>query len=255
MMWEERFIEARLRVMCDREQDGGIGTLGEKTLHRIVKLMFEPNAACHEVKLCGSVVDIFSEDCVTEVQTRSLYRLVPKLKRLLPSYRVKVVYPIPLKKTVRWIDPKTGEVTPPRKSPKTGAPRDAIRELYGLKDVITDPNLTVMLLFLDVEDWRTLDGWSRDRKRGSTRAERIPLSYQGQQTLACDRDYLRLYLPPALADSPFTVKEYAEALGVKERYAYCAICLLMKRGLLEHTGNRGRAFLYNITEKCKQRMT
>ena len=122
MTREQSFIEARLVVMCDRKKDAGIGTLGEKTLHRIVKQMLEPDASRHEVKLCGAVVDILGQDGVIEVQTRDLYRLLPKLRRILPEHRVTVVYPIPATKTVRWIDPKTGECTPARKSPKK-APR------------------------------------------------------------------------------------------------------------------------------------
>lgn len=256
MTWEGRFIEARLRVMCDRERDGGIGTLGEKTLHRIVKTMMEPDAARHEVKLCGSVVDILSkDDIVIEVQTRDLYRLLPKLRRLLESYRVIVVHPIAKTKTLRWIDPKTGEITPARKSPKSGAPRDAVRELYGMREVIAHENLTVQLLFVDVEEYRTLDGWSRDRKRGSTRAERIPVAYRSHETLSSDEDYVRLYLPPNVGDQPFTVAEYAKRMKMKERYAYYAICLLVKRGILVHNGNRGRAFLYETTEKCKEFVT
>lgn len=251
MTREESFIEARLRVMCDREQDAGIGTLGEKTLHRIVKCMLQPDASCHEVKLCGAFVDVLTEEGVIEVQTRDLYRLVPKLKRLLPDHRVTVVHPIPRSKTVRWIDPKTGEFTAPRKSPKKGSVSDALRELYGIREMLTHENLVVMLLFFDVEDYRTLDGWSRDRKRGSTRAERIPLAYRGEEWLVNDADYKRLYLPPELWHAPFTVKEYAALMHLKERYAYYAISILMARGILAHVGKNGRAFLYQITDKCK----
>jgi hypothetical protein len=244
MTRESAFFEARLRVLSDEERDGGIGTLGEKTLHRIVKCTLEPDATKHEIKVARSVADIKNESGILEVQTRSLYRLVPKLKRFLAESKVTVVYPIARVRTVRWIDRETGEITPPRKSPKKGSAKDALRELSGLCELIGHPSLAVLLLYLDVEDYRSLDGWGRGGKRGSTRAERIPLAYVREDRLSTDADYIRLFLPPPFDDRPFTVKEYAKGMKLKEKDAYLGIRLLTARGVLSQVGKNGRAYLY-----------
>lgn len=68
-MDETRFKEALGRVM---HIAGGIGTLGEKTLHSVLKYYFEPDASRHEVKVGGFVADILTEDGIIETRRASL---------------------------------------------------------------------------------------------------------------------------------------------------------------------------------------
>ena len=145
--------------------------------------------------------------------------------------------------------PRHGGDHPPRKSPKKGGAKDALRELSGLSELICHPRLSVLLMYLDVEDYRSLDGWGRGGKRGSSRAERIPTAYVGEDLLICDGDYIRLFLPPPFDTAPFTVKEYAKKMKLKEKDAYLGIRLLMARGVLSHVGTNGRAYLYQIHKK------
>ena len=79
----ERFADA-LSATLESERGGrGIGTLGEKTLHAVLKNYFEPNAANHEIKVGGFVADIVNDKGVTEIQTRSFDRLKRKLSTFL----------------------------------------------------------------------------------------------------------------------------------------------------------------------------
>lgn len=113
-----RFQKACEEVIGVKRERSGIGTLSEKTLHAVLKKYLEPHAENHEVPLGNYVADIIGENGVIEIQTGSFTPLRPKLEVLLDCTDVTVAYPIAEVKYMRWIDPETGEVSPPHKSPK-----------------------------------------------------------------------------------------------------------------------------------------
>ena len=93
-MEQERFLEA-CRWAASRENiRQGIGTLGEKTLHSAVKYYFQPDPEKREVPVGPFVADALVDGGVVEVQTRSLYRLRPKLEYFLAQGKATVVYPV-----------------------------------------------------------------------------------------------------------------------------------------------------------------
>ena len=112
-MEQERFLEACRWATSRENTRQGIGTLGEKTLHSAVKYYFQPDPDMREVPVGPFVADALVDGGVVEVQTRSLYRLCPKLEYFLAQGKATVVYPVPAKKTVVWISPE-GDMTPPR---------------------------------------------------------------------------------------------------------------------------------------------
>ena len=123
-----------------QEQRAGIGTLRERSLHAALKYWLEPDERFHEVKLeQGCVADICHGHRVVEIQTGNLYALRDKLTALLPAWPVTVVHPLPRRKRLIWVDPESGEATPPRLTPKTGRFTDALDQLYGLLPLIGDP--------------------------------------------------------------------------------------------------------------------
>ncbi len=174
------FEEAKLRALLHLQDRSGIGTLGERSLHAVLKYWIEPDERRHEVKLpCGLVADIYDGERVVEIQTGSLYQLRGKLDRLLPFTPVTIVVPVVRKKTLVWLDPETGEATPPRRSPRVGGFWDRLPDLYWLLPYFSDPGLVVRLVELDLVESRARDGWGRDGKRGSHRVERVPSRWEG----------------------------------------------------------------------------
>lgn len=236
------FLAARERVLGSEPRREGIGTLSEKTLHKILKLYIEPDASRHEVDLMGSVADVKNGQGVFEIQTRSYDKLAPKLERLLECERVTVVCPLATDKSVRWINGETGELSPPRKSPRRENIYDAFKMLFGIRRVIANENLTVRVLYLSVDDYRNLDGYGADKKRRSTRMERIPNEILGEITLEKREDYVSL-LPPELGEE-FVASELAGAIGRTSRYSFYVLKLLVSVGAISETGKRGRAVLY-----------
>ena len=237
------FMRAQNAVLGEGIERDGIGTLSERALHRILKLAVEPNEEFHEKKILGSVADISNAQGIVEIQTRAFERMPPKLKKFLPEYPVKLLYPIAKKKTVHWIDPETKEIAPGRKSPKTGKPSDAFYELYKIRAFLSDKNLSVHLLFLDMAEYRYRNGYGKEKKRGAARIERIPTALHEQIVLSSREDY-RIFLPETLGEE-FTAKEYAKAIGQKPRYAYLGIRILKDCfGLISHVRTEGREYVY-----------
>lgn len=242
-MEQIRFAEARARAMGEQTVSTGIGTLSEKLLHRILKLYIEPDEQYHEVPCLGALADVMRDGRITEIQTRSLSRLVPKLRRFLPEVPVTVVYPLPAKKVLRWVDPQSGEISAPRSSPKHCRVYDAYYELYALREFLQHPHFSLRLYFLEVEEYRYLNGYGAARKYRSTRMERIPNAIVSQMDFLRPEDYLSL-LPPGLPDR-FTAAELGRAISPRFRYAYSGIRILQAAGLLGEGEREGRRIYYS----------
>ena len=165
---------------------------------------------------------------------------------MLISYKVTVVYPIAAVKHICWIDPGRGEVVSRKKSPKKGCIYDSLKELYYIRDMLGDPNLTVRLLLLEIDEYKLLDGWGKDRKNRATKYEKIPLRLISETDLCEKRDYMML-LPPCLPDR-FTVKEFAGALHMRSKAAYAAVKVFTETGCIIHDGSVGRAAAYRIAD-------
>ena len=239
---KERFSEA-CRALCGSVSSRNvIGVLSEKTLHSVIKRFIEPNEALQEVKVGGYYADIKNHDGIFEVQTRSFNRLRTKLATYLEAERVTVVYPIPATKRLIWIDAQTGELTSPRKNPKRGSYFDAFPELYKLDMLIANESLRVLMLLIDMDEYRYLNGWSTDGKKGSTRHERYPIALADSLLIATKEDYEGL-LPFDLG-SPFTSKDFASAAKIRTRIAQTVLAVLSKRGAVQCVGKSGRLNLY-----------
>lgn len=220
----------------------GIGTLSEKTVHAVMKNFYEPNPDNQEVPIGNYIADIFQNGEIIEIQTRNLNAMRAKLSSFLDQYPVTIVHPIVHNKWLMWIDEETGEISTKRKSPKKGTRYDAFFELYKIKMFLDHPHLQICLPLIDVEEYRMLNGWSHDRKRGSTRYDRIPTALVDEIYLGSPADYICM-LPDELP-AAFTVKDYASATRLAPRYAGTAINVLRHLHVIEQIGKQGCAYVY-----------
>ncbi len=220
----------------------GIGTLSEKTVHSVLKSYYSPDSINHEIKVGGFVADICTGNDIIEIQTRSFDRLRRKLEVFLSYYPVTIVYPVPYVKWLRWVDPQTGEISAPRKSPKTGTPYSIFPELYRIKNYLTRPNLSLHIVLINMEEYRLLDGWSRDKKKGSSRCDRIPTELVDEIRIGSPKDY-KLLVPDSLAEE-FTSKDFKKASGLPLGAAQTALNILHYLGVVERKGKKGNAYLY-----------
>ncbi len=236
------FERALALVRAGGQRVGGIGILGEKTLHATLKWWLDDDETHHEIPLpCGNVADIFDGERVTEIQTANFSGFRKKLEKLLESYPVTVVHPLVRVKWVSWIDPETGEITKPRRSGRRGSFTDAGKQLIYILPLLGHPNLTVRLVLLDVEEQRLLDGWGKGGKRGSHRAERLPLALGEIVTLCAPADYAAL-LPPDLP-TPFTAAQFGKAARQQGRSLQGTLKVLLTLGVLRRE-KEGQKYLY-----------
>lgn len=94
-MNKQKFKEACQSIIHIEREQNGIGTLGEKTLHAVLKQYYEPDKTNHERKVGSFVADIVTDSGIIEIQTRAFDKLRKKLAEFLEIAAVTVVYPIP----------------------------------------------------------------------------------------------------------------------------------------------------------------
>ena len=240
-MDEHSFAAACRAVQEMGRVEQGVGTLGEKTLHAVLKRMIEPDLSRHEVKLGRYTADVLNEHGVFEVQTRNLHKLKSKLAALLPYYPVTVVVPVVETKWLLMMDPETGELKDRRRSPKRGRAAAILPDLAYLKPLLKDPNLSFLLVRLEGEELRKP---SHSRWRPVTPLEFAPTRFLGTERLQTAEDYAAL-LPSDLMNE-FTARELAKALGLPAGQGSAAANVLAFMGAIRQTGTKGRAYLYGI---------
>lgn len=242
---KERFKKACEEIIESGRDQNGIGTLSEKTLHAVLKRYFELDSGICEIKFGRYVADVvLGERGIFEIQTRAFNVLRNKLEAFLKIADVTVVYPIPYRKWLCWVDGETGETTPKRKSPKIGSVYDAFGELYKIKMQLDNPKLHLCLVLLEFTEYRFLNGWSKDKKKGSSRCERIPNELIEEVYIKDINDYKKL-IPEGLP-MQFTAKDYAKAIKRNHRLAGTALNVLAHVGAVKHVGKKGNLILYEV---------
>ncbi|MCM1090402.1 MAG: hypothetical protein NC092_08700 [Butyrivibrio sp.] len=243
---QQAFQAAKDKIIGIDRQRLGIGTLSEKSVHAILKNYLQPDEDHQEIPIENYVADIYTDGEIIEIQTRQFNKLRDKLTAFLPLYPVTIVYPIPREKWVIWIDEESGELSKPRKSPKKGSSYTVFPELYKIKPFLKNKNLRLKLVLMDMEEYKLLNGWSKDKKKGASRYDRIPTDLIDEVEINCPEDYMQ-FVPYEL-DGEFTVKEFAKAAHIPSELAGTVVNILYYMDMIERTGKRGRAYLYRVKE-------
>ncbi len=171
------FEAAKRKIIGVDRQRLGVGTLSEKTVHAILKNYYEPDEGHQEIPIEKYIADIYAHGEIIEIQTRQFDKMRTKLSAFLPLYPVTIVYPVPREKWIIWIDEESGELSKKRKSPAKGNPYLVFPELYKIKMFLKDPHLRIRIAMLDMEEYKLLNGWSRDRKKGPAVMTAFPRSW------------------------------------------------------------------------------
>lgn len=237
------FYKLILEATSGEHERYNIGTYKEKTLHLILKRYFEEDEQYHEIPTNGFIADIKHGDTITEIETSSLSGLNPKLEAYLPEYKVRLVYPLAAVKYVSWIDPETGTISKRNKARKKTTVYNALFELVRILPYVNDKNLTLLVPLLEIDEYRMLDGWSHDKKRGSNRFDRIPSDILGIESFSANADYER-YIPGSCVEN-FTIKDFAEEAKVDTEVIRGVTRVFLERGLIEKTGKKGNTVLYS----------
>ena len=146
-----------------------------------------------------------------------------------------------------WLDIETGELSPKHKSPKKCRIYDAFKEIIRIKYALDNPRFHLLLCFLEVDEIRFLNGWSENKKRGSSRCDRIPKDIIEEVRFDSVEDYRR-FIPDGLPEK-FTSAHYAKACKINKQLASNGLNILNYLGLVERVGKKGNSFIYKVVEK------
>lgn len=248
-MDKERFHAACEQLAAAERTRDSIGTLGEKSLHAVLKWYYEADGDRHEISVGAYVADIVGEHGIIEIQTRNFVKLKPKLTELLTAANVTVVYPVIVQKTIINTSAETGEVLSSRRSPKHGSVYTAVHELYAIRELLGDPRLTVRLPLLAADEVRVFGVKTKRRKKQHTRSgeyvsDIMPHALLDEITLAEPTDY-RVFLPNGLPAS-FDSGELAAAARIDRTAAQRILNIVTNLGLTAVEGKRGRCKLYAV---------
>ena len=148
-------------VVAGEHEQKGIGTLGERTLHVVLKNFYETDPNFREIRVGRFVADIRRGDSIVEIQTRAFRNLREKIPAFIAENSVKVVFPVAAKKFISWVDPESGEVIERRRSPKSGSIWDFLAELWELRPILPLDGLSFDVAYLELEEFRLLTGRSK----------------------------------------------------------------------------------------------
>lgn len=220
-----------------------IGLLNEKPLHASLKEWIAQPGDRFEVKVDRFVIDIVRDDVFIEIQTGSFASIKSKLKRLVESHRIHLVYPIAQEKWIVKTDPG-GDGSTRRKSPKQGRVEDLFWEMVSIPELMQHPNFSLETLLIHEEELRKYDERRNWRRKGWGTEERRLVEVVACKMFSEPADWLAL-LPENLGDS-FTASDLSTVLNIRralaQRMAYC----FRKANLIQLLGKRGRAYLYGI---------
>ena len=246
---KQRFREVKEKMLGEERLRASIGTLSEKTTHMILKNYYEPDVDKQEIPIGNYVADIFTGQEIIEIQSAGFGKMRDKLEAFLPEYPVTIVHPIPHIKRLIWIDQETGALSAPHRSPKKGNAYDAFLELYRIRDYLADRHLTVKLLLMELEEYKLLNGYGKNKKIRASKYDRIPLDIIEEIVIERPEDLMQFV--PLELEEPFTVKQFAKAARINDRMASLAIKLYQYYGMMERIGKNGRAYLYETREKSR----
>ena len=238
------FDLSRNLVLQRQEAMGGIGTLGEKTVHSTLKQYLSHDLAHQEIKIGTYFADVCVDGHIFEIQTRQFHKLRNKLDFFLKDHMVTVVYPVTNINYLRWVTPDTGEITPPKKSTRRGNPLQVFGELYGIRSFLAHPGFSLKIILMDMEEYRMLDGYGKDKKKRATKCDKFPLKLVAEYDIESPRDYMML-LPEDLPDM-FTAKEFARLAKIPVPLAQTALLLLTELHIVLRTGKLGNAYIYEL---------
>ena len=230
----------------------GIGLYAEKRLHSVLKRWVCDDFAAHEQKVRGRdgkptrfVADVLTPAGeIFEIQTGKLYPLLKKIAFYMneTDHTVTLVHPLATVKYVSWLDPETGEAVKRNKSPRPETVLGGISELRHFLPYLESPRFSVLFPLIEMEEFRLLDGWSKNKKRGSHRYELLPLSLLDVCEIKTRADILQ-YFPHGLPEE-FLAKDFKKATRLGGYALYDALAVFEALGAIERCGKRGNAYVY-----------
>lgn len=223
----------------------GIGTYSEKTLHRILKSYLCPDTDLHEVGIGHFIADAVYDGRICEIQSAGLFPLKKKLAYYLEhtDKNIQIVCPVLTAKRVIWVDKESGALSAPRKSPVGHGKMRVLPELIYLLELLDFKRVSFLIVGLNADDYKLLDGKGADKKRGASRLERIPRELTMLEYLRSKEDIAAFFLPSALPEE-FGSAEFSRLTGLRRRTLSAALKVLQRLDIIRVVGKNKNAIRY-----------
>ncbi|MEL3906500.1 MAG: hypothetical protein P1P65_05675 [Treponema sp.] len=157
-----------------------INTFNETQLHRTLKNLYSPGDSGTERAVEGFICDIYDGHAIIEIQTGHFGALKHKLEKLLPMYRITIVYPVAENAYIRMLN-EDGSLRSYRKSPKHGNRYQIFKELLSIAEYTEYPNLSIEILYIDCEVIKIDDKKGRSRYKNPRIIDKRLLKINGEE--------------------------------------------------------------------------
>lgn len=229
----------------DSKGKNRIGLLNEGSLHSQLKQYYALPGDSLEQKIDGKHIDIVRGNLLIEIQTGSFSKIKRKLITLVSkNHKVRLIFPVSLKKWIVYIDPVTSHEIRRRKSPKQGKTIDLFNELIRIPALIIKKGFQIEILHILEEEVRCNDGKGSWRRKGISIVERRLIRVIKSEIFRTKKDFLK-FLPKTLP-SPFTNKILSLHLKCSINQATKLTYCLKKMGIIKESGRTGRSIVYTI---------
>lgn len=214
----------------------------ETSLHRALKHRYGPEVGgSAEVSVRGFRIDaVDGSGNLIEIQSGPLGPLRPKLAKLLPDHRIRIIKPIGIRRRVVRRSRSDPRELSARLSPKRCELFDVFEDLVGVACIFPHPNLTIDVLAATIEEVRV----PRRRYPGYEVADRRLGTVQSSTALVVAADLWRLLPSEWDWSQPFTTHDLAKRLGrplsFTQRIAYC----LRLTGATRQVAKRRNSLVY-----------
>lgn len=241
---KKRFSDICRSVINSEHARTGIGTYGEKSVHLALKMFFEEDAAKREVPVGRYIADIKNDTGIHEIQTSGFGSMKRKLEAYLSQYEVELIFPVVEKKRVIWLSPETGEVVKEYDSPRHVIPAEIFKELLFIADHAFSDRLSYTLVSLAIDEVSLLDGYGKDKKRRSTKVDKIPKELLDIKRYRTVSEMAELF--PYCNGEIFTAEKLRKYLHAPGRNGWAALRFMELAGLCEKCGKDGNRILYKF---------
>ena len=119
--------------------------------------------------------------------------------------------------------------------------------MYSILDLLWQEKFSLTLPLLESEEYRLLDGYDKNPKKGSSRSQMVPSSILGEVALNSPSDLLQ-FLPDDLPPE-FCSSDIRSLCRLNSRQTSYFLLVLRKLGLIEQVGIKNRFYLYRVKEQ------
>jgi hypothetical protein len=218
----------------------------ETTLHRQLKTLYAAPGDRMEHDLGAYRIDVAKPDRLVEVQHSSLSAIRVKVGQLLTTHRVTVVKPLVLKKRIVRLNRKGGQVVSRRWSPKQGQLADLFDELIYFRELFPNPNLTIEIPLVQIEEWRFQGHGRRLRTRIDDHQVQDQLLLGVEQTLKLRRPSDLWQVVPRPTQRQFSTLDLANQWSVPRFRAQKMAYTLQHFQVLERVAKSGNSWIYRV---------